>query len=358
MTWRVLLSAAVCCVGVGRPVSAAAQAVEVDTLADGVYLLRTPFDGYVFGSSVAVVNERDVLVFDTNTRPSTARTVLAAIRRITPKPVRWVVNSHWHPDHWSGNEVYSAAFPGVQIVATAATREFMRRVAPAWPAVFAGGLQRRRDALAAAVRAGKLADGTPLSAERRQREETELARFGEFAAEMATVSRTLPTVVFDDSLTLFSGAREFRLVSLSGDAEASTVVYLPRVRVLLAGDLLVHPVQWDPNSYRIRPWIASLRSLAALEPRVVVPGHGPAFRDTGYLMLVIGLLESIVAQVDAGLERGLVTSDDVRQAVRLDEFRPRFAHGDPELAADFDATTATLIDKAYLEARDGLRSRR
>ena len=357
MTWRVLLPAALCCLGV-RPANARAQAVEVDSLAEGVYLFRTPFDGYVFGNSVAVVNDRDVLVFDTNTRPSTARTVLAAIRRITSKPVRWVVNSHWHPDHWSGNEIYAREFPGLQIVATAETRDFMRRVAPAWPAVFAGALRRRRVALDSAVQTARTADGAPLTADGRRRAESDLASFSEFVAEMATITRTLPTVVYQDSLTLYSGAREFRLVSLSGDAEASTVVFLPREQVLLAGDLLVHPIQWDPNSYRIRPWIASLKSLAALHPRVIVPGHGPAFRDTAYLALVIELLESIVTQVDAGLERGLVTVDDVRQAVRLDALRPRFTHGDPELEADFAATTSTLTEKAYLEARDGMRSRR
>ena len=253
------------------PAAVMGQSVERVELAPGVHLLRTPFDGYVFGNSVAIVNDQGVVVFDSNTRPSTARSVLAEIRRITPKPVRTVINSHWHPDHWTGNEVYAQAFPGLRVVATATTRDIMKHVAPAWPAVFAARLNRQRAALDTAVRTGKQADGSPLTADARREAEAEITHFAEFSAEMSRVKRVLPNTVYGDSLTLFEGGREIRLVSLSGDAEASTVVYLPKERVLLTGDLLVHPIQWDPNSYRIAPWLASLRAIRALDPAVVVP---------------------------------------------------------------------------------------
>src|SRR5579871_3791347 len=111
------------------------QATRVDKteIADGIYQFTAPSDGYVKQlNSVAVVTDRDVLVFDTDTRPSTARAVLAEIHKITSKPVRYVVNSHWHPDHWSGNEVYAQANPDLEIISTNATREYMRNNANAW----------------------------------------------------------------------------------------------------------------------------------------------------------------------------------------------------------------------------------
>jgi glyoxylase-like metal-dependent hydrolase (beta-lactamase superfamily II) len=90
--------------------SGAGQDIRKIVIADNIYQFMTMRDSYVrMLNSVVIVNDNDVLVFDTNTRPSSARLILAEIRKMTDKPVRFVVNSQWHPDHWSGNEVYAKA---------------------------------------------------------------------------------------------------------------------------------------------------------------------------------------------------------------------------------------------------------
>src|SRR5579862_7852005 len=132
-------------------------AVQKVQIADGIYQFITAPDGYVpNGNSVVIVNEKDVLVFDTFTRPSTARTVLAEIRKITDKPVRYVVNSHHHPDHWSGNEVYAQAFPNLEIIATEQSRKFMLNIASAWPAVFQEKLGKDEASLDEEIKSGRM----------------------------------------------------------------------------------------------------------------------------------------------------------------------------------------------------------
>lgn len=89
--------------------------VTSQKVAEGVYLFTTtPYgDVGLSGNSVAVMSDNSVavmsddgvLVFDANGAPETAATVLAAIRKLTDKPVRYLVNSHWHWDHWGGNQV-------------------------------------------------------------------------------------------------------------------------------------------------------------------------------------------------------------------------------------------------------------
>ena len=121
-----------------------------------MYQFTTIRDSYVrYLNSVVVVNADDVLVFDTNTRPSSARIILAEIRKITNKPVRYVVNSHWHPDHWSGNQVYAEAFPGVEIIATEQARQFMQNVSPGWQARFKNELKKAQVALEKEISSGK-----------------------------------------------------------------------------------------------------------------------------------------------------------------------------------------------------------
>lgn len=335
------------------------QGIQKTVIAEGIYQFTASFDGYVGScNSTVIVNEQDVLVFDTNTRPSTARAILGEIRKITDKPVRYVVNSHWHPDHWSGNEVYAQELPGLHIIATEETQQFMKNVAPSWPPLWASRLKQRQTAFDNEVSSGKQADGTPLTDEQRRVKEERLRIFREFATESAKVRRTLPTLIYQHHLTLNLGGREFRFMSLFGDADESTVLYLPKEKILLTGDLLVYPVTWGSNSYHLTPWLKSLKTLSQLDVKVIIPGHGPAFHDKNYMNLVAELFDSVITQVRAALGQGKVTVQEVQEAVKLDHIRMKFTKDDDALSASFQESANYLIKMAYLEARDGMESKR
>src|SRR5262249_52849353 len=129
---------------------------------------------------------------------------------------------------------------------------------------------------------------------------------------------------------LWSGRREFRLISVTGDATGSTVLYLPNEKMLIMGDVLVDqengggPPPWTTNSYAITPWYNSLRRLESLDANIVVPGQGPAFRDKTYLELTADLFESIITQVHAALERGVIALPAIQQAVNVDAIGRRY----------------------------------
>lgn len=343
------------CLGAGWTTAGVAEtgvAVQKVQIADGVYQFITAPDGYVpNGNSVAIVNENDVLVFDTFSRPSTARTVLAEIRRLTDKPVRYVVNSHWHPDHWSGNEVYAREFPGLEIIATEETLRLMRNTANAWPAMRAEKLRKDQADLDTELRTGKEEDGTVLTAEQRRKDEDDVRLERDFTAEALTVKRTYPTLTYGDTLTLHHGGREFRFLSMIGDARGSTVLYLPRERILVTGDLLSYPVPYftPPLSQHAK----SLRTLALLDADVIIPGHGPAWRDRDFLNLEAELLESVVRQVSEAVLKGLVTVEEIRKAVDVEPLRLKFSHDDKDLNAKFRRYVARMVENAAREARDG-----
>src|SRR5215831_14807875 len=107
--------------GQNRPASTRTEIVP------GVHLFTTaPYgDVGLDGNSIAVLSRDGVLVFDTNGTPAAAAAVLAEIRKLTDKPVRYIVTSHWHWDHWYGTEAYVAAFPDVSIVTHEKNRQMM-----------------------------------------------------------------------------------------------------------------------------------------------------------------------------------------------------------------------------------------
>jgi glyoxylase-like metal-dependent hydrolase (beta-lactamase superfamily II) len=96
---------------------------KFEKITDGVYYASPEFNGtaFPFGSNpffganlVVIVNPDDVVLVDSATSPRAAHALLADIKRLTDKPVRTVVNTHWHYDHTDGNSIFG---PEVQIIA-------------------------------------------------------------------------------------------------------------------------------------------------------------------------------------------------------------------------------------------------
>jgi hypothetical protein len=100
---------------------------EVQKVADGVHV-AVAARAYKVNCNTALIETDDgVLVVDSHSKPSAARVVVEQIRAITSKPVRYVVNTHFHWDHWQGNEAYPAAYGHVEVITNDITREAIVR---------------------------------------------------------------------------------------------------------------------------------------------------------------------------------------------------------------------------------------
>src|ERR1051325_1924518 len=96
---------------------------DIKPVAEGVYAaIAKP--AYKVNCNAAIILLDDVvLVVDTHSKPSAARALIEQIKKLTPKPVRFVVNTHFHWDHYQGNEAYPSSWPaGVEIISSEATR--------------------------------------------------------------------------------------------------------------------------------------------------------------------------------------------------------------------------------------------
>jgi cyclase len=322
-------------------------------VASGIYQFMSPeVAGNVEGNSVAVINDRDILVFDTNLLPASAQKVLTELRKITPKPVRYAANSHWHPDHSGGNEMYAKAFPDLEIIATESTRRLMENTMAVYIKTLQFESAQASEEIKKDLQSGTSADGKSLTPESRRELQSQLQSQEQFLTDYKATRMTLPTLTFGNNLTLYHGGREFRFMHFVGHTGGDMAVFLPAEKVLLAGDLLAYPVPYCADSHPAA-WIASLETLLRLDARVIVPGHGEAQHDQTYLILVLDSLRTIEKQVHEALRRGL-TLVETQKAVNLDPVRVRFTHNDAQLNESFDGNFAPIVRQMYDEATEGL----
>jgi glyoxylase-like metal-dependent hydrolase (beta-lactamase superfamily II) len=332
------------------------DAFEIVALADGVraVLRRDPPDDAANGNVLVIVNAEDVVVVDANLTPASAGATIAAIRKLTPKPVRYVINTHWHDDHVLGNGAYADAFPGIEFIGHPFTRQqILETVGPTLEknkVVYRdelAGLEQRMEK-------GIRRDGKPYSAEDRVTAVRVKALLQAILVQMPLVRIVPPTLLVSDSLTLRRGDREIRVVWLGrGNTAGDLVVHLPKEGVLATGDLLVHPIPFSFGSF-LGDWVQTLSRVEALGAKVIMPGHGELQRDTTYLSSVRELLDAMRTQMEAAVKKGM-TLEKARESLDLASYRQKFAGSDKirnQQFSDFFVTPAS--ERAYLEAKGEL----
>jgi glyoxylase-like metal-dependent hydrolase (beta-lactamase superfamily II) len=329
----------------------AAKNYQTVKIAEGIYgfISPEPTTPLVNGNSVAVIGDDGVLVVDPGQFPSVARRVIGEIRQITDKPVRFVVNTHWHPDHWAANGEYRQAFPGVTIITTSYTRLMMETKAQQFvdPKAIESGLQGLREFL----KAGRRPDGSPIAPDRKQFLTDELTDYEDFVGELKQVKLATPNLTFDQSATVHLGAREVRLMWLGrGNTGGDAVIYVPDAKVLMTGDLVVAPTPYAIGSF-LGDWIATLDKLMALDAAVIVPGHGPVMHDWTYVRTEQKLLDTVLAQVRQAVSQGL-SLEDTRKKVDLEAYRKQLCGDSSRRDIAFrEFFSKPSVERAYDEAK-------
>src|SRR4029079_1254331 len=161
----------------------------------------------------------------------------------------------------------------------------------------------------------------------------------------------LPTITIEQRLMLRRGARTIDVRFLGrGHTDGDLIVYLPEDGVLMSGDLVVWPVPLVGSTSFPLDYATTLDALGKVRASIIVPGHGPVFRDDAYLKQVSELLTSLASQTRAAVGRG-EPLEQVRKSVTLDTLRDRFA-GDSLVRRTLFSTyvSGPGIQRAYEQA--------
>ena len=264
-------------------VSAQGRVVESDShrfteIAEGVWHVVATGTVFTMSNAMVLIGERDVLVVDSHVTPAAAEALLASLPVITDKPVRYLVNSHYHFDHAHGNQ----AFPeGVEIIGHSFTRaklsgEIGNVLEESTFRSFSDGVPT----LVANLERQVAAENDPArKAELQERHRVQR----DYMNAIGEVVPTPPNITLETEMTLFQlvarGSREIRLLHLGrAHTGGDVVIYLPRERVVFTGDVMLPGLSYMGDGH-VNEWPATLEALKALDFDVLLPGHGPPARS-------------------------------------------------------------------------------
>jgi len=319
--------------------STAVEPIQPEEVAPGVFVFpsHNATEEVVDGNSTFIIGSKAVLVVDAPSMRLT-RQHLAWLRRRTSLPVRYLVNTHFHLDHVSGNQILADAFPGLSILASEYTKRIGDRRLPALIAAAGrpGGTDSTIERAKRLVATGRDEEGkelAPFEAERIRRAVAYLTRE---LPDRKLRRYVGPTEIVGSERRIDLGGRTVCVRNYPGHTLGDIVAIVEDAGVLITGDLVVSPVPYGTGNTVFRQWSASLRALEAL-PRIntIVPGHGGVMRSWDYVRLEREAIDSLTAQVNAAVREGL-TFEETKARVNMSRFRDLFAGSDPDRRLAFD----------------------
>ena len=282
------------------------KAFTFNKIAEGVYHAVGTGNLVVMSNAAVIEGERDVLVVDSHVTPGGAWALREELKAITTKPIRYVVNSHFHFDHSHGNQVYG---PEVEIIG----HEFARQQMVAGKSLdspahefFVGGVPTTIAALEK-----RLASATD---EKMKADiERQLAIQRNHLEGAKAVKPTPPTVTLTHRMTLHRGAREIQLLHLGrGHTAGDVIVYLPKERVIATGDLLIEGASYMGDAY-FTEWIDTIEALKKIDFDTVLPGHGQAFKGKAKLDHWQAYVRDFWSQAQAFHKKGVPWEEAAKQ---------------------------------------------
>ena len=254
------------------------SAFEFELVMEGIYQARGTGNVAVGSNAAVIINEEDVLLVDSHISPVAAAALIEELGSITDKPVRYVVNTHFHFDHAHGNQIYP---DDIEVIGHEFTREMLTNE---------GSIGRTytyfREIMA----------GQPG-----------------FLDGQEGLSPTPPNTTLSERMTLFRGDREIRLLFFGrGHTGGDIVVHLPQERVLITGDLLLPGIPYMGDGFP-SDWVGTLEELKMLDFDIVVPGHGAPFSDLAKIDHLQAYLTDLWNRTSDAYSRGLTAEQAAEQ---------------------------------------------
>lgn len=311
-----------CCAFAADAPTSGEELFELKPVADGIFAaIAAP--RYKVNSNAAVILTNDgVIVVDSHSKPSAAYALYREIQALTRQPIRKIINTHFHWDHWQGNQAYAETFPDLEIITSERTRENLLN-----PNAGVGGIPYMEKQLTLVPQEiEKLKQDIVRSAspEQRARLEANLRQAEAYLEELKRMKPVLPTRTVSGSVTLNQGGREIQLLQLGrGHTDGDVFIYLPKEKVVATGDALIG---WMPflNDGYPEDWVQTLNVLEQYDFSRVIPGHGEV-APREQLAFFRGYLTDLIAAVRQAAAAGAGIEEMKKEIA--DQLAPAYERG-------------------------------
>jgi cyclase len=285
----------------------AGAAFRFNKVAEGVYHVVGTGAMAVVGNSAVIINDDDVILVDDLVSPAAAWVLLEEIKTLTDKPVKTVINTHFHFDHAHGNQIFGK---DVQIIGHEVTREMLLGGKSAQMSLYKGYATRLPGQMETLRQ--RLAAETDVA--RKAELQTELQIAENNAASQAELKPTPPNVTLKTQMTLYRGSREIQIRFLGrAHTAGDVVVYLPKEKVVITGDLLTSDLSNMSDAY-VNEWPDTLEALKQLDFTTVLPGHGEAFTDRNKIDYFQAYLRDAWSEIGHFKQQGVSAQDAAARA--------------------------------------------
>lgn len=270
-----------------------------EKIADGIYYATSNGGPTNTGGNHPIfVGDHDVFLVDAGTTPAAARALLEDLKLITDKPVRWVVNTHFHYDHTDGNSIFG---PEVQIIG----HEYVRHAILDLDVLHHEPFRTALANMPMQVDALKKQIADEKDPPKRAALEKQLAARQADWEELKAINPTPPTMTYTSKLTLYQGQREIQLLHLGlGHTRGDTFVYLPKERILCTGDMMESQPAYMGDAI-FDEWLTTLDAVKEMNFDTVLPGHGKPFHDKALITAFQSYLRDFMSQATELRKQGL-----------------------------------------------------
>lgn len=277
----------------------------IEEVNSGVYACIATERGGAMSNAGIIDMGEFALIFDTFNTPQAGEDLKVAAVELLGKPIKYVINSHWHGDHMRGNQCFTDAV----IISSNHTRDMMSKTQDSW--------LNRMKPLLPNLEQDIVKTAKDILAEQGETEKNKLITHQCFLEELKqsinTLHVTLPTITYDKKMSIHGAPHTAQVISM-GQAHTlcDSILYIPEKSIIFAGDIVSsynHPLFSDGNHL---DWLQVLNELENMGINTIIPGHGTIV-DTTYLNHLKQYIQDLIVISQHGIEHNGGVDFDVSQ---------------------------------------------